>query len=174
MYIGYLNGPVFSVSKYWWRFQLLSCTSRVQSAEKCNLKTLYGVSVVCSISFCRFGHMTRELMDVVSFLNELFQPWPTWAWTWDWVGSSSSELQFVWSVGGSQLNCLRWCQTGGSVTACFSLCGSHCSYITSDVLSDIGSILSLLCCLLWFILGGLMSCANNECDCKCANSYKLI
>jgi len=106
-------------------------------------------SVLCGAPVSVVLVIWLEKWWMLFFLNELFPPWPTWAWRWDWVGSSSSELLFVWSIGESQLNSLRWGQTGGSsVTSCFSLYVSHFSYITSDFVSDIGSILSLFSCLL--------------------------
>lgn len=85
MYIRYLNGPVFSVSKYGWRFQLLFCTSRVPSAEKCNLK-----SVVRCTGFYRAGHMTGELMDVV------FSKWVIPTMTHLGVNVGLSRLFIIW------------------------------------------------------------------------------
>ena len=80
-------------------------------------------SVLCGVPVPVVLVIWLENWWMLFLLNELFPPWPTWVWTWYWVGLSSSELLFVWSIGESQLNFLRWSQTGGSsVIACFSLC----------------------------------------------------
>jgi hypothetical protein len=65
-------------------------------------------SVLCGAPVSFVLVIWLENWWMLFFLNELFPPWPTWMWTWDWVGSSSSELLFVWSIGESQLNSLRW------------------------------------------------------------------